>query len=38
VAKQLGITIPAMKSRLHRARQSVRERLDAMLSAAAPQR
>jgi RNA polymerase sigma-70 factor (ECF subfamily) len=37
VAKKLGITIPAMKSRLHRARQAVRERLDVMLSAAAPQ-
>jgi RNA polymerase sigma-70 factor (ECF subfamily) len=32
VAKRLGITLPAMKSRLHRARQAVRERLDLMLS------
>jgi len=38
VSKKLGITIPAMKSRLHRARQAVRERLDGMLAAgAAPQ-
>jgi RNA polymerase sigma-70 factor (ECF subfamily) len=35
VAKKLGIGIPAMKSRLHRARQAVRERLDRMLSASA---
>jgi RNA polymerase sigma-70 factor (ECF subfamily) len=35
VAKKLGISIPAMKSRLHRARQSVRERLDRILSASA---
>lgn len=34
VAKKLGITIPAMKSRLHRARQTLRERLDAMLRVA----
>ncbi len=33
VAKKLGITVPAMKSRLHRARQAVRERLDQILSA-----
>jgi RNA polymerase sigma-70 factor (ECF subfamily) len=33
VAKKLGITIPAMKSRLHRARQAVRERLDQILAA-----
>jgi RNA polymerase sigma-70 factor (ECF subfamily) len=31
VAKKLGITLPAMKSRLHRARQAVRERLDEIL-------
>ena len=38
VSKKLGITIPAMKSRLHRARQAVRELLDGMLAAgAAPQ-
>jgi RNA polymerase sigma-70 factor (ECF subfamily) len=35
VAKKLGITVPAMKSRLHRARQAVRERLDRTLSASA---
>lgn len=35
VAKKLGITLPAMKSRLHRARQAVRERLDQILSASA---
>jgi RNA polymerase sigma-70 factor, ECF subfamily len=33
VAKKLGITVPAMKSRLHRARQAVRERLDEILAA-----
>jgi DNA-directed RNA polymerase specialized sigma24 family protein len=38
VAKKLGITVPAMKSRLHRARQAVRERLDQVLSASAEQR
>jgi RNA polymerase sigma-70 factor (ECF subfamily) len=37
VSKRLGITIPAMKSRLHRARQTVRERLDEKLSASAGQ-
>ena len=37
VSKKLGITLPAMKSRLHRARQTVRERLDEMLSASAGQ-
>jgi len=31
VSKKLGITLPAMKSRLHRARQMVRERLDQIL-------
>ncbi len=31
VARKLGITLPAMKSRLHRARQAVRERLDQIL-------
>jgi RNA polymerase sigma-70 factor, ECF subfamily len=31
VAKKLGITLAAMKSRLHRARQTVRERLDELL-------
>jgi len=31
VSNRLGLTIPAMKSRLHRARKSVRERLDEML-------
>jgi RNA polymerase sigma-70 factor (ECF subfamily) len=31
VAKKLGITLAAMKSRLHRARQAVRERLDELL-------
>jgi RNA polymerase sigma-70 factor (ECF subfamily) len=35
VAKKLGITLPAMKSRLHRARQAVRERLDEILPAGA---
>ncbi len=35
VAKKLGITVPAMKSRLHRARQALRERLDQILSASA---
>jgi len=35
VAKKLGISVPAMKSRLHRARQAVRERLDRMLAASA---
>ncbi len=38
VAKKLGITVPAMKSRLHRARQAVRGRLDQILSAGATQR
>jgi RNA polymerase sigma-70 factor (ECF subfamily) len=33
VAKKLGITVPAMKSRLYRARKAVRERLDEILSA-----
>jgi RNA polymerase sigma-70 factor (ECF subfamily) len=33
VAQQLGITLAAQKSRLHRARQQVREHLDAMLAA-----
>jgi RNA polymerase sigma-70 factor (ECF subfamily) len=32
VASTLGITVAAMKSRLHRARQAVRERLDQILS------
>lgn len=32
VAKKLGITLSAMKSRLHRARQVLRERLDAVLA------
>jgi len=31
VAKKLGISLAAMKSRLHRARQAVRERLDEIL-------
>jgi len=31
VSKKLGITLAAMKSRLHRARQLVRERLDQIL-------
>jgi len=31
VSNKLGITLPAMKSRLHRARQMVRERLDQIL-------
>ncbi len=35
VAKKLGISVPAMKSRLHRARQGLRERLDRILSASA---
>jgi RNA polymerase sigma-70 factor (ECF subfamily) len=35
VARRLGITVPAMKSRLHRARQAVREKLDRSLSAGA---
>lgn len=35
VAKKLGISVPAMKSRLHRARQAVRERLDTILAASA---
>jgi RNA polymerase sigma-70 factor (ECF subfamily) len=38
VAKQLGITLPAMKSRLHRARQAVRERMDLALSPHTAQR
>jgi RNA polymerase sigma-70 factor (ECF subfamily) len=38
VAKKLGISIPAMKSRLHRARQEVRERLDKILTVSATQR
>ena len=37
VAKKLGITVPAMKSRLHRARQAVRERLDEILAASTAQ-
>jgi len=32
VSQMLGITIPAMKSRLHRARQALRERLDQVLA------
>lgn len=32
VSHKLGITIPAMKSRLHRARQALRERLDQVLT------
>ncbi|HET9803750.1 MAG TPA: sigma-70 family RNA polymerase sigma factor [Candidatus Acidoferrum sp.] len=32
VAAQLGISLPAMKSRLHRARELMRERLDAALT------
>jgi RNA polymerase sigma-70 factor (ECF subfamily) len=35
VARKLGITVPAMKSRLHRARQAVREGLDQVLLAGA---
>jgi RNA polymerase sigma-70 factor (ECF subfamily) len=35
VARKLGISLPAMKSRLHRARQGVRERLDQILSTSA---
>jgi RNA polymerase sigma-70 factor, ECF subfamily len=35
VAKRLGITLAAMKSRLHRARRAVREKLDRSLSASA---
>lgn len=38
VATKLGITVPAMKSRLHRARQAVRERLDQILSAGVARR
>jgi RNA polymerase sigma-70 factor (ECF subfamily) len=38
VAKKLGITLAAMKSRLHRARQTVRERLDQILTAGAAER
>jgi RNA polymerase sigma-70 factor (ECF subfamily) len=38
VAKKLGITVPAMKSRLHRARQAVRERLDRALLASTTHR
>jgi RNA polymerase sigma-70 factor (ECF subfamily) len=38
VAKKLGITLAAMKSRLHRARQAVRERLDQILAAGAAER
>lgn len=33
VARKLGISLAAMKSRLHRARQAVRERLDEILTA-----
>jgi len=36
VSKKLGISLPAMKSRLHRARTTLRERLDQMLNAAVP--
>lgn len=32
VARKLGISVTAMKSRLHRARQAVRERLDEIVS------
>jgi len=35
VARRLGITLAAMKSRLHRARLAVREKLDRTLSASA---
>ena len=35
VARRLGITLAAMKSRLHRARRAVREKLDQSLSASA---
>jgi RNA polymerase sigma-70 factor (ECF subfamily) len=35
VAKQLGITLASMKSRLHRARQALRQRLDELLTAGA---
>ncbi len=38
VAKKLGITLAAMKSRLHRARQGVRERLDEILLASTGKR
>lgn len=38
VSRKLGIGIPAMKSRLHRARQAVRERLDQMLLSGAGRR
>lgn len=38
VARKFGITVSAMKSRLHRARKTVRERLDQILSAGAGQR
>lgn len=38
VARRLGITLPAMKSRLHRARQTVRESLDQVLTGSAGQR
>jgi RNA polymerase sigma-70 factor, ECF subfamily len=38
VERQLGITLAAMKSRLHRARQGVRERLDEILLASAGKR
>jgi RNA polymerase sigma-70 factor (ECF subfamily) len=32
VAEKLGITVPAMKSRLHRARSALRERIEAALT------
>jgi len=35
VAQRLGITVAAMKSRLHRARRALREKLDRNLSASA---
>ena len=35
VAERLGISLAAMKSRLHRARQALREKLDARLGASA---
>lgn len=38
VSKKLGIGLPAMKSRLHRARAAVRERLDQLLCAGSVRR
>jgi RNA polymerase sigma-70 factor (ECF subfamily) len=38
VSKRLGISLPAMKSRLHRARAALRERLDQVLCAGSVRR